>query len=117
MKKISPHVSIYKFPITALSSITTRLTGLYLSGVFVGSGVCCVAGIDLYKSYQDLQNYQKKAIKYTLIFPMTYHTMGGLRHFVWDKYPHLLQNSKVAKSSYAIFAMSFGTTILIEKII
>ena len=30
--KISPHVQIYKFPITAISSITNRLTGLSMSG-------------------------------------------------------------------------------------
>ena len=36
MKKIiSPHVNIYKFPITAVSSITNRLTGLALTGLFI----------------------------------------------------------------------------------
>ena len=38
-KNISPHVNIYKFPVTALSSITTRLTGLYLSGLFIAGGI------------------------------------------------------------------------------
>ena len=38
-KNVSPHVSIYKFPITAISSIATRLSGLYLSGLFVGCGI------------------------------------------------------------------------------
>ena len=33
--KISPHVNIYKFPITAISSITNRISGLYLTGVFI----------------------------------------------------------------------------------
>ena len=36
---ISPHVNIYKFPLTAVSSITNRLTGLYLTGLFIGSGL------------------------------------------------------------------------------
>jgi len=28
---VSPHVTIYKFPITALSSITNRVTGVFLT--------------------------------------------------------------------------------------
>jgi succinate dehydrogenase (ubiquinone) cytochrome b560 subunit len=30
-RPVSPHVTIYKFPITALSSITNRVTGVALS--------------------------------------------------------------------------------------
>ena len=37
MKKISPHVEIYKFPITAISSITNRVTGLALTGYFLSA--------------------------------------------------------------------------------
>lgn len=115
MKLLSPHVSIYKFPITALSSITTRLTGLYLSGLFVGSGVCCLAGIDSYKTFQKFENYQKQLIKYSIIFPVTYHGISGVRHFLWDKYPQMLQNNKVSKSSYILFGLASGLTILLEK--
>ena len=38
MKKISPHVQIYKFPITAISSITNRVTGLGITGMYIGLG-------------------------------------------------------------------------------
>ena len=38
-KKLSPHVTIYKFPITAISSIATRLSGVYLFGLFIGGGI------------------------------------------------------------------------------
>jgi hypothetical protein len=30
-RPVSPHVTIYKFPVTALSSITNRVTGVILS--------------------------------------------------------------------------------------
>ena len=40
--KISPHVTIYKFPITALSSITNRATGMFLSTNFVCLGTLCL---------------------------------------------------------------------------
>ena len=117
-RKISPHVNIYKFPITAISSISTRLSGLYLTGVFVGSGIYQLSGKDwqLHQKYNQLENYKKKIINYSLILPTTYHTLGGIRHFVWDKYPQLLTNVKVAKSSYLLIGLSLGITPLIDKL-
>ena len=38
MKNISPHVNIYKFPVTAISSIMNRVTGLGITGIYVISG-------------------------------------------------------------------------------
>ncbi len=35
-RPVSPHVTIYKFPVTAISSITNRVTGIALSiGLFL----------------------------------------------------------------------------------
>lgn len=117
-RKISPHVNIYKFPVTALSSISTRLSGLYLTGIFVGSGIYQLSGKDfqLHQKYNQLEDYQKKLINFSLILPSTYHTLGGIRHFVWDKYPQLLTNVKVAKSSYLLIGLSLGLTPLIDKL-
>jgi succinate dehydrogenase (ubiquinone) cytochrome b560 subunit len=117
-RKISPHVNIYKFPITALSSISTRLSGLYLTGIFLGSGIYQLSGKDLqlHQKYNQLENYQKKILNYSLILPTTYHTLGGIRHFIWDKYPQLLTNTKVARSSYLLIGLSLGITPLIDKL-
>ena len=46
MKNISPHVTIYKFPITAISSIANRITGLTLTGLFVSSGILSLCNLD-----------------------------------------------------------------------
>lgn len=117
-KKISPHVNIYKFPITAISSISTRLSGLYLTGLFVGSGIYQLSGqnLELQKKYNQLENYQKKLLNFSVILPTTYHTLGGIRHFIWDKYPQLLTNTKVTKSSYLLFGLTLATTPIINKL-
>ena len=112
---ISPHVTIYKFPITALSSISTRLSGLYLSGLFVGYGVTQMMGIDLYNKYSKLKGVKKSAVDYSLLVPGTYHTFSGMRHFVWDRYPSLLNNKHVARSSYFLFGITLGTSIVTER--
>lgn len=120
MKNISPHVQIYKFPITAVSSITIRLTGLALTGLFVGFGTLCHFKKEdiIVKEYEKLSLPYKKAISYTLLAPTVYHTLGGVRHFVWDKYPKLFLNNKsVAKSSLMLFGLSVPFTFFSEKLI
>lgn len=119
MKKISPHVQIYKFPITALSSITNRVTGLALTGYFLGAGFYCLCPSKdkLDQKYNSLDWKLKKAINYGIIFPITYHTFGGIRHMIWDAKPHLLKNNAVARSSYLLIGSSIITTIITEKIL
>ena len=118
-KNISPHVTIYKFPVTAISSILTRISGVYLSGLFVVGGISKLINKDelIYKKYNTLNNTVKTAINYSIIAPFTYHTYGGLRHFIWDKYPTLLTNSSVAKSSYLLFGLTGISSILAERLI
>lgn len=115
MKNISPHVNIYKFPLTAISSITNRITGLGLTGIFLLGGSFSLLNIDLNEKYKKLDPFYKSLVNYSIIFPTSYHTYGGIRHFLWDKYPSLLTNNKVAKSSYLLFGLSIGTTYLIEN--
>ena len=115
---ISPHVNIYKFPLTAVSSITNRLTGLYLTGIFVGSGLYSLrTDQSIYKKYTDLDKNIKTSVHYSILFPINYHTLGGLRHFIWDKYPALLENQSVRKSSLLLFGTSFAFSFLQEKIL
>lgn len=118
-KNISPHVSIYKFPVTAISSIATRLSGLYLTGAFVGYGFVKLANKEemFAKKYEQCSHIQKLFLHQMLILPTTYHTFGGIRHFIWDKYPQLLTNNKVVKSSYLLFGLTIATSTLIEKVL
>jgi succinate dehydrogenase (ubiquinone) cytochrome b560 subunit len=114
-RDISPHASIYKFPVTAISSIATRLSGLYLTTGYIGFGVASLYGVDAKKYYDDLDTFPKKCVNYSFIIPSTYHTFGGMRHFLFDKYPSLLTNQRVTQSSYLLFCATLGTSIVIEK--
>ena len=114
---LSPHVTIYKFPITAISSITNRITGVYLSSVFILCGFSHFSKFDLYNEYNNLERNYKRLINYSLIFPINFHTLGGIRHFIWDKYPKYLQNSLVKKSSIGLFATSIIFTPINEYIL
>lgn len=107
--KLSPHVTIYRFPMAAISSITNRLTGLALSGLFVGTGI----------SYLlpdcPIQFSEYAVIRDPILFSISYHTFGGIRHFIWDKYPSVLDKRLVHKSSILLFIASIGTTAILEQ--
>ena len=117
--KLSPHVTIYKFPITAISSISTRVSGVYFTGLFIGGGITKYFNKDkeILQIYDKLDGSIKKIFNYSIIAPITYHTYGGIRHFIWDKYPSLLNNKNVTKHSYMLFGGTFITSILIESIL
>ena len=117
MNKVSPHVEIYKFPITALSSITNRATGLYLTGTFIGVGLSGLTNYNLLNFYENLDFVPKKFLDYSLLFCGSYHTFGGIRHIIWDKNPNLLTNISVHKSSQILFISTILSSILLDKII
>ncbi len=67
-----------------------------LAGVDVGalaSSIGSIAGVGF-------------VAKFAVAFPLTFHYLGGVRHFMWDKNPETLQNDQVEKSSYALFGAS-----------
>lgn len=120
MKNISPHVQIYKFPITAVSSIATRLTGVGLTGFFLGYGSLCLFDKQeiVNQKYKSLDSNYKKIINYGVLTPTVYHTLGGLRHFVWDKFPSkFLNNKAVTKSSFLLFGLTLPLTYMSEKLL
>lgn len=105
--KLSPHVTIYKFPVTAVSSIANRATGMTLSGAFVTGGLACLFG-------QEHQLIEYKNIcEPFILFSGVYHTLGGVRHLIWDKYPGLLTKTAVARSSYGLI----GGSVLLSGVI
>ena len=119
MKKLSPHLSIYKFPITAISSITNRVTGIYITGSLVTGMFFSIINEEtknnLYLKYDSLNSYNKKIFHSVFLYPFGYHFMGGLRHLLWDSFPHLLTKSKVASSSKILFISAIIPTLLLEN--
>ena len=113
--QLSPHVQIYRFPVTAITSIMTRVTGAGLTGLYLAGGVSCLSGVELEKYYNQIPCSIQKTIRYGGIYTGLYHTLGGIRHFVWDAYPHLLTNAKVTRVSYGMLGVSVIGTIVLDK--
>lgn len=119
MRLISPHLSIYKFPLAAISSITNRVSGMYITGLGFSCMFFSLLSKDKqekYLSYYHNSNiYIQKSINSVFLYPFGYHIMGGLRHFLWDSFPNLLSKSGVAKSSKLLFISSIIPTLMLEN--
>jgi succinate dehydrogenase (ubiquinone) cytochrome b560 subunit len=110
-RPVSPHVTIYSFPICALSSITTRVTGCTLSFGAAGLGLFEIFGgngsaLSLMSDIGNSGLVLSSGAKFAVAFPIMYHYLGGLRHLVWDNAPEMLTNVDVEKASYGLIGMS-----------
>ncbi|MGZ8223811.1 MAG: succinate dehydrogenase, cytochrome b556 subunit [Methylobacter sp.] len=87
-RPISPHLQIYKLPLTGIMSICHRITGVMLSVglIFFVCIVSAVAGgSDAYASMQDLMSgWLLRLIYWGFIYALFFHLCHGVRHLIWD---------------------------------
>jgi len=105
---VSPHVTIYAFPVVALSSITVRITGVLLSVGCTGIAGGALVGADVPAMMSTLGDMGALGYlaKFSVAFPVSYHFLGGCRHAVWDHMPEYVQNGAVEQASWALFGGS-----------
>jgi len=85
-RPISPHVTIYKFPIPAISSIANRFCGAGLTMGILTAGLLSLSGpdevalaLDNFKHHLPiLVPFAKMAVG----GPLVYHVLSGYRHLV-----------------------------------
>jgi succinate dehydrogenase (ubiquinone) cytochrome b560 subunit len=85
---ISPHITVYKFPLPAITSISNRFSAVAL---FFGTTIIAIGGIydpdTLLNCISTLKAnywYLVPFVKFSIAFPLVYHFLAGIRHFVWD---------------------------------
>ena len=111
-RPISPHVTVYAFPIAAISSITNRVTGVALSFGAAGLGAAELVGgsgtsLMIMETIGGMGPLMAASAKFCVAFPCTYHYLGAIRHLAWDAKPELLTtNKEVEQASYALFGGS-----------
>ena len=64
------------FPITAISSITNRVTGLGITGMYIGLGSSLLFNKNVFELYDKAPQPAKSIINYTVLFPNIYHTLA-----------------------------------------
>ncbi|GAB6141889.1 succinate dehydrogenase, cytochrome b556 subunit [Methylosoma difficile] len=84
----SPHLQIYKLPLTGLISISHRITGVFLSLgllIFVYITSALAGGPDDFKAMQDfLDNGLLQLVYFGFVYALFFHLCHGVRHLIWD---------------------------------
>jgi len=87
-RPLSPHLQVYRLPLTGIISITHRMTGVMLSMglVFFVYIVSAVAGgSSAYSEMQDVMDMWLFRLMYWgFIYALFFHLCHGVRHLLWD---------------------------------
>ncbi len=87
-RPLSPHLQVYRLPLTGIISITHRMTGVFLSlGVMltVFMLVSVSQGSPAYAELQTLLNNRWiQMVLWGFIYALFFHLCHGVRHLIWD---------------------------------
>jgi succinate dehydrogenase / fumarate reductase cytochrome b subunit len=87
-RPLSPHLQIYKLPLTALLSIAHRATGIVNSMAIVLLVLLIASASGSPESYQFMSGIANSWFGKLVLFGFTltlyYHMANGIRHLFWD---------------------------------
>ncbi len=87
-RPMSPHLQIYRWPITMLTSITHRATGMAnAAGTLLLAAwlVSLTAGPEAYAMVMDLMaSILGRIVLLGFTWSMSFHLLNGIRHLFWD---------------------------------
>lgn len=114
-RPMSPHIQVYKLPITAKLSILHRGTGgaLFLGLILMVAVLAAAAsGPESWASmHAFLSSFIGKLILFGFTFALYYHLCNGIRHLFWDiGYGFELEQAK--QSGIAVLVATGVLTIL-----
>jgi succinate dehydrogenase / fumarate reductase cytochrome b subunit len=114
-RPLSPHLSIYRPQLTAITSILTRITG---NALIVGAllavwwFVAAAAGPGSFAVADGvITSWFGKLVMLGSIWALWYHSLAGVRHLIWDS-GHMLDIGRAEKLGWAVVIGSFVLTIL-----
>lgn len=87
-RPLSPHLQIYRWPVTMATSILHRATGIALA---IGSLLlawwllAAAAGPDYYAMVQAIMgSWLGRLVLFGFTWALFYHLLSGIRHLFWD---------------------------------
>jgi succinate dehydrogenase / fumarate reductase cytochrome b subunit len=87
-RPLSPHVQIYRWPLTMLLSILHRITGVGLGlgmVLLIGWLLATACGAEAYELARHcLSSVLGRLILIAFTLTLVFHALNGVRHLVWD---------------------------------
>src|SRR4029077_4113515 len=87
-RPLSPHLTIYRWPVTMATSIVHRVTGLALSAgtiLLVWWLIAIASGPEAFNEFISLAATPLgEVILFGFVWSLAYHLLNGIRHLAWD---------------------------------
>lgn len=116
LRPLSPHLQIYRLPLTAWLSISHRFSGVVLSLGLVATVLVLFAVAEsplLYESIHGfLGSWVGKATLLLWLLALSVHFCHGIRHLIWDLGFSLGRSALVSHSWWELGA-AVGLTLLV----
>ena len=114
-RPLSPHLSIYRWPITMTLSILHRVTGVAMSVGFLVLAswlVSSATGPDYYGRFMTTMSTPiGRLLLYGWSFAFFFHLMNGIRHLVWDT-GRGLDKRQATNSAWFVLIASIALSLL-----
>ncbi|EPS39934.1 hypothetical protein H072_6349 [Dactylellina haptotyla CBS 200.50] len=118
-RPVSPHLTIYQPQLTWYLSMTTRITGVGLSGIFylytIGYVFLSPFGVDMSianisRKWGEMGTAVKMAVKAPIAAMFGFHFWNGVRHLVWDTGRELTVRG-VYRTGYGVLGLTAASTL------
>ena len=111
---LSPHLTIYRWPITMVLSIIHRITGVALSvGLVALVAWLAVIAYD-FIPYDPVLAFMRslpgRVVLFGFSFAFFFHLSNGIRHLIWDT-GRLFENRQVDMSAWIVLLASVSMTL------
>ncbi len=115
-RPLSPHLQTYRWPVTMLSSILHRATGIALAAgcVLLVWWLVAAAGSPAYFAFVQgfLASWLGVLMLLGWVAALSYHVLNGIRHLVWDT-ARGFEKPGLNATSYAILDGTAALTLLV----
>lgn len=120
-RPLSPHLQVYRLPLTAVISVTHRMTGVLLAAGLVLFVVSLAMIQDGERSFTAMQQFiQQPFVEIALwlmVYALFFHLCHGVRHLIWDAgegYDKVLMNYYIILELFASIAITFISFLFVN---
>jgi succinate dehydrogenase / fumarate reductase cytochrome b subunit len=115
-RPVSPHLQIYRWPVTMATSIVHRVTGvgLSLAAIILAWWLLSAAlGPGTYDVFTDVAGHWfGQLVLFGITWALVYHFLNGIRHLMWD-FGYGFAVPTAASNSIIVISLSVVVTIVV----
>jgi succinate dehydrogenase / fumarate reductase cytochrome b subunit len=104
-RPLSPHLQVYRLPMTAIMSISHRITGAILAGGSLLIAAFLVSAVLGEAQYETVRAFASSWFGLVILagwsFCLYYHLCNGVRHLIWDT-ASMLSKKQAAVSGWVV---------------